>query len=87
MVIESKGVYCVSGPTTRTTSSGTPNALAVICARAVCVPCPISVVLVYSVIVTAVVLWAVQMLVGLRVDEDSELDGLDLSIHGEQIGT
>jgi Amt family ammonium transporter len=40
-------------------------------------------VMVYSFIITAVMLKVIDKLVGLRVDEESESEGLDLSQHGE----
>jgi Amt family ammonium transporter len=43
----------------------------------------VSVTIVYSFVVTAVVLKLIDMTVGLRVDEESEVMGLDISQHGE----
>ncbi|MDF1486106.1 ammonium transporter [Ramlibacter sp. H39-3-26] len=43
-------------------------------------------VLIYSGVGTAVLLWVTKLLVGLRVDEDSELNGLDISQHRERLG-
>jgi ammonium transporter, Amt family len=40
---------------------------------------------VYSAVVTALLLWLVKVVVGLRVTERQEQDGLDLSQHGERI--
>lgn len=42
-------------------------------------------VLAYSLAASAVVLWIVNALVGLRVNEDDEQEGLDLSTHGERL--
>lgn len=44
-------------------------------------------VMLYSLMVTAILLLLVHMVIGLRVDEQSEIDGLDLSQHRERIGT
>lgn len=41
----------------------------------------------YSLAVTAVLLWLVHLVVGLRVDEQAEFDGLDISQHRERMGT
>lgn len=41
---------------------------------------------VYSAAGTAIVLFLVRALVGLRVDPDSEVQGLDLAQHREHIG-
>lgn len=40
-------------------------------------------VLVWSVIATVIIVWITKALVGLRVNEDEELEGLDFSTHGE----
>lgn len=40
-------------------------------------------VLVWSVIATIIIVWVTRALVGLRVNEDEELEGLDFSTHGE----
>ncbi|MCL4151687.1 UNVERIFIED_CONTAM: hypothetical protein GTU68_066948 [Idotea baltica] len=40
-------------------------------------------VLVWSVIATIIIVWITKALVGLRVNEDEELEGLDFSTHGE----
>lgn len=40
-------------------------------------------VLVWSVIATIIIVWITKTLVGLRVNEDEELEGLDFSTHGE----
>jgi Amt family ammonium transporter len=42
-------------------------------------------VLVYSGLMTGLLLWITKVLVGLRVAEDDEVTGLDLSQHREQI--
>jgi Amt family ammonium transporter len=39
----------------------------------------------FSAVATAAVLVVVSLLVGLRVDEESERDGLDISQHGEHL--
>ena len=39
--------------------------------------------IVWSAVATFVILKIVQMLVGLRVDEESEIEGLDINLHGE----
>ncbi len=44
-------------------------------------------VLIYSLVVSAVLLGVLQWFMGLRVDEQSEFDGLDISQHRERIGT
>lgn len=41
------------------------------------------IVIAYSFIVTAIMLKVIDKLIGLRVDEESESEGLDLSQHGE----
>ncbi|MBY0411019.1 MAG: ammonia channel protein, partial [Burkholderiaceae bacterium] len=46
----------------------------------------VAAVLLYSGVMTAVLLGITKVIVGLRVDDDSEADGLDLSQHHEQIG-
>jgi Amt family ammonium transporter len=43
----------------------------------------ISVTAIYSFVVTAIILKALDKIIGLRVDEESEVSGLDLSQHGE----
>ncbi len=43
------------------------------------------VVLVYSAVVTAVILLAIKPLVRLRVDAETESAGLDLALHGERV--
>lgn len=45
------------------------------------------VVLVYSGVMSGVLLWVTQVIVGLRVDENSELTGLDVSQHREHLGS
>ncbi|MCZ6844877.1 MAG: ammonium transporter [Alphaproteobacteria bacterium] len=40
---------------------------------------------VWSAVATFVILKVVQMLVGLRVDEESEIEGLDINLHGEVV--
>jgi Amt family ammonium transporter len=41
--------------------------------------------LVYSGVVTSLILWLVHWVIGLRVTEKQEQDGLDLSQHGERV--
>ncbi|MBI2732023.1 MAG: ammonium transporter [Aquabacterium sp.] len=41
--------------------------------------------LVYSGVMTALILWVVDQVVGLRVSRQQEIDGLDLSLHGERV--
>jgi ammonium transporter, Amt family len=43
-------------------------------------------VMLYSLVGTALLLWITTLIVGLRVDEQSELNGLDISQHRERIG-
>jgi Amt family ammonium transporter len=45
----------------------------------------LGVTIVYAAVVSFVLLKLVDMLVGLRVDEQTELDGLDLALHGEVV--
>ena len=42
-------------------------------------------VFVYDVVVTLIILKVVDLVIGLRVSEDIERDGLDLALHGETI--
>jgi Amt family ammonium transporter len=42
-------------------------------------------VIVYDAVVSAVILFVIQMVIGLRVDEEIERDGLDLALHGEVV--
>jgi ammonium transporter, Amt family len=44
-------------------------------------------VMVYSGIMTALILWLINAVIGLRVDADSEKMGLDVSQHGEMLGS
>ena len=39
----------------------------------------------FTLVATAVLLWLLDMLIGLRVDEESELQGLDLALHRERL--
>ena len=43
-------------------------------------------VMAYSLVMTALLLWAVRMVMGLGVDEASELQGLDISLHRGHLG-
>ena len=45
----------------------------------------VGIVVVYDVIVTLIILWVVNMVIGLRVTEDVEREGLDLALHGETV--
>jgi Amt family ammonium transporter len=44
-------------------------------------------VMLYSLVLTALLLWLTKLIVGLRVDEQSELTGLDIAQHRERIGS
>ena len=44
-------------------------------------------VVLYSGVMSAILLWVVKLMVGLRVDETTEQNGLDISLHREQLGT
>jgi Amt family ammonium transporter len=44
-------------------------------------------VVVYSGVMSAALLWFTKLLVGLRVDDGSELTGLDVTQHREHMGT
>jgi len=44
-------------------------------------------VMLYSAVMSALLLWLTQLLVGLRVDEQSEITGLDITQHREHMGT
>lgn len=44
-------------------------------------------VMLYSLVMTALLLWVTKLIVGLRVDEQSELTGLDIAQHRERIGS
>src|SRR6266566_4485598 len=45
----------------------------------------IGTVFVYDAVVTLIILWLVDMFIGLRVTKDVERDGLDLALHGETV--
>ena len=45
----------------------------------------IAAVFVYDAIVTLIILWLVNLVIGLRVTEDVEREGLDLALHGETV--
>ena len=45
----------------------------------------VAIVFVYDAVVSLIILFAVKMVVGLRVTEDTEREGLDLALHGEAI--
>ena len=40
---------------------------------------------VYDAVVTLIILWLVNLVIGLRVTEDVEREGLDLALHGETV--
>ena len=40
---------------------------------------------VWCTIVTAIILKVIDLIIGIRVDEETERDGLDLALHGETI--
>jgi Amt family ammonium transporter len=44
-------------------------------------------VMIYSLVMTALLLWLTKFIVGLRVDEQSELTGLDIAQHRERISS
>jgi Amt family ammonium transporter len=44
-------------------------------------------VVLYSGVMTLLLLWVTRVLIGLRVDEATEQAGLDLSLHREQLGS
>ncbi len=44
-------------------------------------------VMAYAAIMTAMILWVIKAVIGLRVDADSEKMGLDVSQHGEMLGS
>ena len=44
-------------------------------------------VMLYSLVLTALLLWLTKLIVGLRVDEQSELTGLDIAQYRERIGS
>ena len=39
----------------------------------------------FTLVATAALLWLLDVLIGLRVDEESELQGLDLALHRERL--
>jgi Amt family ammonium transporter len=45
----------------------------------------IVVVIVYDAVVSLIILWIVNLMVGLRVSEEIEREGLDLALHGEAV--
>jgi len=45
----------------------------------------VGIVVAYDVVVTLIILWIVNMVIGLRVSEDVEREGLDLALHGETV--
>ena len=40
--------------------------------------------IVMTVVVTFILLWILERTMGLRVSQDEEMEGLDLSLHGEE---
>jgi Amt family ammonium transporter len=71
------------GPLSATTASpdGSPGGLHQLMIQAEAVACTI----VYSAIVTLILLKIVDVIVGLRVSSEQEVQGLDIVLHGEQI--
>jgi Amt family ammonium transporter len=47
----------------------------------------VAVVVIYSAVMSALLLWVTKVWVGLRVDEATEQTGLDISLHREQLGS
>ena len=47
----------------------------------------VAIIVAYSAVMSALLLWVTKVIVGLRVDDEAELIGLDLSQHREKIGT
>jgi Amt family ammonium transporter len=45
----------------------------------------VAIVFVYDAVASLIILFVVKMFVGLRVNEVTERDGLDLALHGEAI--
>ena len=45
----------------------------------------VAAVFVYDAVVTLIILWLVNLVIGLRVTEDVEREGLDLALHGETV--
>ncbi|HEY1980363.1 MAG TPA: ammonia channel protein, partial [Xanthobacteraceae bacterium] len=45
----------------------------------------VGIVFVYDIIVTLIILKVVDLVIGLRVSEEVERDGLDLALHGETV--
>jgi Amt family ammonium transporter len=43
-------------------------------------------VMIYSLVMTALLLWITSLFVGLRVSEAEEIDGLDITQHAERLG-
>ncbi len=71
------------GPLSATDAS--PTAAQAACAQ-LWIQCQgVAATLVYSGVGTLILLMVTKMLVGLRVDEEEEREGLDLVLHGEQV--
>lgn len=47
----------------------------------------VAIIVTYSAVMSALLLWVTKVIVGLRVDDEAELIGLDLSQHREKMGT
>jgi Amt family ammonium transporter len=45
----------------------------------------VGIVIAYDVVVSLIILFAIKLTIGLRVDEEVEMDGLDLALHGEVV--
>jgi len=41
--------------------------------------------LIYDAVATLIILFVIKMVIGLRVSEEAERDGLDIALHGEVI--
>jgi Amt family ammonium transporter len=73
------------GPLSATTATpgGSPGGIAQVIIQAEAV----SVTLIYSGLVSLILLLIINMTIGLRVTEEEEVEGLDISLHGEAIGS
>ena len=45
----------------------------------------VAVVIIYDAVISLIILKIIDMAIGLRVDSDTELEGLDLALHGEAV--
>jgi len=73
------------GPLSATTATpgGSPGGIAQVIIQAEAV----SVTLIYSGLVSLILLLIINVTIGLRVTEEEEVEGLDISLHGEAIGS